>query len=165
MALKCSICTNSRIEEINADLIKGVSTRHIASQYGVGYKSVQRHKKHLPQKAIVAGAREQVAIAVRMGKSTIEHLDDLIAKVDTMVSQCETEKDRKNFIAGIRELRECRTLVARLTGELGPNNQVNVAVNVPSVRDDPAFPIVLKILRECPVCFKKVEAALRGEKL
>jgi hypothetical protein len=95
-----------------------------------------------------------------MGKSTLEHLDDLIAKVDVMVSQCATDQDRKNFIAGIRELRECRTLAARITGELSPN-QTNIQVNVPSMRDAPEWPVFIRIIERHPEIRDELNQALQ----
>lgn len=164
MPAKCSVCTDPQVEQINADLINGVSSRLIASRYGVGYKSVQRHAKHLPEKAVAAGVREQVAVAVRMGKTTLEHLDDLIAKVDLMVSQCETDQDRKNFIAGIRELRECRTLAARLSGELTTGSQVAVGINVntaPSLLQTAEWGVLMQVLTRHPEIREELTTALR----
>ena len=40
----CSICAHSQLGDINQDLINGVSVRKIAEKYGVGYRSVYRHK-------------------------------------------------------------------------------------------------------------------------
>lgn len=159
MPQRCTICDHPELQAINVALINGVSSRLIASRWNVGYKSVQRHKVHIPAKVIAAGAREQVAIAVRMGKTTIDHLDDLITKVDVMVSQCETDQDRKNFIAGIRELRECRTLAARLSGELSPN-QTNIQVNAISMRDSPEWPVFIRIIERHPEIRAELNEAL-----
>lgn len=44
MANTCSICKHKKRAEIEAALARGQSSRPIASQFGVGYKSVQRHQ-------------------------------------------------------------------------------------------------------------------------
>lgn len=160
MPMKCTICVNPHWEKINEMLINGVSSRRIASQFGVGYKSVQRHKLHLPEKAVAAGARKQLAVSIHMTKTTLEYLDDLIAKVNVMVAQCEKDQDRKNLIAGIRELRECRTLAARITGELSPN-QTNIQVNVPSMRDAPEWPVFIRIIEKHPEIRDELNQALQ----
>jgi len=44
----CSICAHAQVEEINQDLINGVSVRKIAEKYGISHMAVQRHKaKHI----------------------------------------------------------------------------------------------------------------------
>lgn len=43
---ECSICTHSQLKDINQDLLNGVSVRKIAEKYGIGYRSVYRHKTH-----------------------------------------------------------------------------------------------------------------------
>jgi len=161
MSLKCTVCSSPNVERINEMLINGVSSRQVASQFGLGYRSVHRHRVHLPAKVVAAGAREQLAVMVRMGKTTIDHLDDLIAKVEVMVSQCETDQDRKNFIAGIRELRECRTLAARLSGELQPNQNNILINNIPSMTESKEWSIFIRIVERHPEVKAELAAALQ----
>jgi hypothetical protein len=58
----CSICKHPQRAAIEAALVQGLSYRHIASQFGVGYKSVQRHRENcMPQEIAQAQqAREEV---------------------------------------------------------------------------------------------------------
>ena len=45
---ECSICTHSQLENINQELVNGVSVRKIAEKYGISHMAVQRHKtKHI----------------------------------------------------------------------------------------------------------------------
>lgn len=44
MANTCTICKHEERNEIESALVGGKSLRHIASQFGVGYKAVDRHR-------------------------------------------------------------------------------------------------------------------------
>ena len=61
MPPKCTICAHKKREQIDRCVLRGESTRPIASQFNVGYKSLQRH--------INAGhVSEAVAIAEKENK-------------------------------------------------------------------------------------------------
>jgi hypothetical protein len=46
--MKCKACTHPKRTEINAEILKGVSDRQLASLYpGVARASFQRHRKHV----------------------------------------------------------------------------------------------------------------------
>lgn len=46
MPRTCTICNHKERAKIEAALVDGASFRHIASQFRVGYKSVERHKEN-----------------------------------------------------------------------------------------------------------------------
>jgi hypothetical protein len=61
MSNTCSICRHAAREQIESALAHGESLRHIASQLGVGYKSVERHQSCIAAelKALKASRNEK----------------------------------------------------------------------------------------------------------
>ena len=103
----------------------------------------------------------EVAIVQQNVRSVAQRAGSLVDKMEALAQRFEETGDTNGILRAAREIREGLRLLAQLSGELGPQSQVNLQVNVPSVRDDPAFPVIIGILRECPVCFAKVEKALK----
>ncbi len=78
MALSCSICDNPKRQSIDAVLATGaVSLRNMASQFDVGYQSLNRHKQdgHIGRK--LAGAIERAE--VKEADEFLDHIRAMIA--------------------------------------------------------------------------------------
>lgn len=105
-----------------------------------------------------------VQITQQNVRSVASRAGQLVDKMEALAARFEETGDTHGLMKAAKEIREGLRLLAQLSGELSPN-QVNLQVNVPSVRDDPAFPVILDILRSCPSCFSRVERALRETEL
>lgn len=76
MARQCTICSHPERAKIEAAVVANVTYRHIASQFNVGYKSVERHKDNCMQAAIQSVQQkqaEQTAHAVEQAEERKEH--------------------------------------------------------------------------------------------
>ena len=52
MANVCTVCSNEKIEEINASIIQGAKLNSISNKYGVSYSAVQRHARNCLEDAL-----------------------------------------------------------------------------------------------------------------
>ena len=85
MPLSCSICIHERCDDMNTLLIEGKSVRHIASLFSVGYRSVHRHKMHLPEAAAKA-------IKVRQEDRGIHIMDEIqvsLSRIKKVSDSCD----------------------------------------------------------------------------
>lgn len=165
----CQICDHPQREAIDRAIVAGDSLRKIGTMFGTSKSEVDRHKTicmHRTLPALAAPAAvpayqtpAEVAIVQQTAKSVAQRASSLVDKMEALAQRFEDTGDTNGIMKAAKEIREGLRLMAQLSGELSPN-QVNLQVNVPNVRDDPAFPIIIGIMRSCPVCFAKVEAAL-----
>jgi len=120
MPRTCSICGHTARAAIDEALVTGEPFRNIAKQYGVGSTALFRHSKsHLPARLTKAAAAAEVANA-----------DDLLAKVTALETKAaflgqkaERGGDLRCALVAVRELTRIVELLARLTGQLGPETQ------------------------------------------
>ena len=165
----CQICDHPQREAIDRAIVACDSLRKIATMFATDKDAVRRHKKTCMQRTLPALAAAipapayqtpaELAVARQNVRSVAQRAGELVDKMEALAKRFEATGDTNGILKAAKEIREGLRLLAQLSGELSPN-QVNLQVNVPSVRDDPAFPIIIGILRECPVCFAKVETAL-----
>lgn len=73
MARKCTVCQHPDRDEIDWAILGGASYRHIASQYGLEYNAISRHRKHI-KKSILKAFEEE--------RSSQNH--DLIQEAETL---------------------------------------------------------------------------------
>jgi hypothetical protein len=146
---RCTICSHPKATEINRALVKGVSVRDLALQYDVGHMSLHRHQKagHIP--ASIAKTEEAKQIA--KGEDLLKWTKGILGKAVSYMNQAEAAGDLRTACSAIREARGCVELLGKVTGELGPNNQLNVQVNVPSMRDAPEWTTFIRIVEKYPV--------------
>lgn len=165
MGQTCTVCRHERREEIEIDVTRGVPLRDIASAYGLGHMSVQRHRdNHLSpaliatEKALVAGGR----------KSLMERLEALAERCEGYLADAEnptdghgtpSDRDMRLVLAAVRELRGVLELWGKATGEL--NDRPTTVVNV---NTDPQVAklraIILAALEPYPEAAQAVAAAL-----
>ena len=166
----CKICDHPQREAIDRAIVACDSLRKIATMFATDKDAVRRHKLTCMTRTLPALAAPlpvpayqtpaEVAIAQQNVRSVAQRAGSLVDKMEALAQRFEETGDTNGIMKAAKEIREGLRLMAQLSGELSPN-QVNLQVNVPNVRDDPAFPIIIGILRECPVCFAKVEEALK----
>jgi len=170
----CQICDSPQREAIDLCIMRGDSLRKIATMFETSKDSIQRHKQICMKRTLPALAAPaavpayqtpaEVAITQQNVKSVAQRAGQLVDKMEALAARFEETGDTHGLMKAAKEIREGLRLLAQLSGELSPG-QVNVSVITPSVRDDPAFPVILDILRSCPSCFGRVEKALREAEL
>lgn len=123
MAMTCTICRHPEREAIDRAIVDGVTLRHIASRFGVGYKAVQRHKDHVIAEVVQAHNAETLfnreALAARIIR-LCEHTDTTLRLTDAPDTSIQ---DR--CTAG-REVRGNLTLIAKIAGEIQTAPTVNI---------------------------------------
>jgi len=126
MPRRCSVCTHPKRDSIDKAIVAGTPYRAIACQFDVGREAVRRHaEKHLPAMLAKAHNVEEVARA-----------DDLLAQVRVLKDKAVTILDKaektgklRTALSGIREARECLSLLAKLLGELDESPKVNILLS------------------------------------
>ena len=120
--------------------------------------SVHRHQDngHIP--ASIAKAEEAKEIA--KGDDLLRYVKGILGKAVSYMNQAEAAGDLRTACSAVREARGCIELLGKVTGELGPNNQLNVQVNMPSMRDSPEWPIFIRIIEKHPAIKAELNQAL-----
>ena len=161
----CSVCQHPKIAEINQAIVTNVTLRDIASQFKIGYMSVKRHKDagHIPQ----ALAKAQEAKEIAKSDDLLKWTKGILSKSISYMNQAEGAGDLRTAIAGVREARGCVELLGKVMGELGPNSQTAVQVNVgiQSITTSPEWPVLVRVLDRHPEIRQELTEALQGAKL
>jgi hypothetical protein len=120
--------------------------------------SLHRHQKagHIP--ASIAKAEEAKQIA--KGEDLLKWTKGILGKAVSYMNQAEAAGDLRTACSAIREARGCVELLGKVTGELGPNSQLNVQVNVPSMRDAPEWNTFIRIIEKYPAIKAELNQAL-----
>ncbi len=126
MPRPCTVCSHPEAIAINEALvIQKRSNRLIASQYGVGYNAVQRHREHIPQ--LLVKAIE--AIEAAQADELLAKVRDLQARTLAILEATEESREHRTALAAIREARSNLELLAKLLGELDERPVVNLLVS------------------------------------
>lgn len=110
MARVCTICNHEKQDEINQDIINGVSLRNIAKQYNVNYSAVNRHKGHLP--AHLAQAKE--AEEVSQADDLLAQVRQLQSRTQAILTRAEKAGDLKTALYGVAQARGNTELLCKM---------------------------------------------------
>jgi hypothetical protein len=144
--------------------------------FGTSKSEVDRHrricmKRTLPALAapVAAPAYQtpaEVAITAQNVRSVTQRAQQLVDRMEQAFQECQGTGDYNILTKCAKEVREGLRLLAQLSGELGPSNQVNVAVlNAPSMQASPEWPVLMKVLDRHPEIRDELTAALQEAKL
>jgi|ERR1017187_1628557 hypothetical protein len=122
MSRACTVCAHPKVEEINAEVARGLSNRDTARRFKVSKSAVDRHREHILEVLSRATEAKEVASA-----------DHLLAEVEALriraMSLLEKAEGESAFTAAaglMREARGCLELLGRLAGELREGPVVNI---------------------------------------
>ena len=123
---KCSVCTHSESDHIDAKLAAGATLKSLSERYGMSQMALSRHrKKHLPQ---VLVQKQSSAEGVA--------LDLLLQRIESLYKQAleimEAAKGTGKYTPAIGALREARMnleLTGKLIGELKTGTTINLNYN------------------------------------
>jgi hypothetical protein len=123
---KCTVCLHPSALDINEALVlHGRSYRHIASQYDLGYKAIERHMAHIPKLLLQASRSEEIAKA----DTLLDQVEELHGRTEAILDEVEGTDDYRAMLGAIREMRANLTLIGEITKELNRQPQVNLALN------------------------------------
>ncbi len=115
MALKCTVCQHVSRDAIERSLIHGEPMRDVAGRYSLSKSALHRHRNaHLPK----ALAKAQEAEEIVRADSLLGEVEALMARTDTIYSECVAAGDMRLALSAIREKRGCLQLLGKATGEL-----------------------------------------------
>ena len=124
MPRSCSVCSHTKVEEINKALVLGESAAEIAGRYRtIGERALRRHRSnHLPATLAKAHEAEEVAQA----DDLLDQVRDLHARTFDVLDKAEVAGELRTALSAIREARGNLELLAKLLGELDERPVVNL---------------------------------------
>ena len=150
MPRQCSVCVHTDRDTIDSSLVRGTSYRNIAKQYGLSVGAICRHyNNHLPETLTKAHKIREVAHA----DGLLDRVEGLITKAEGLLDYGQTKRQGRDWAAGLRELRKCFELLARVTGELDDRPQINIF-------SLPQFGVIVTTIRETLEPFPEAKAAI-----
>lgn len=125
MPRRCTVCIHPERVEIDLQLVRGEPFRRIAAQRHVTEQSIRRHKtEHLP----TALARAHEAREIAQADSLLDEVRELQTRVLAILSRAEDAGDLRAATGAIREARSTIELLAKLTGELDEQPQIDLVL-------------------------------------
>lgn len=122
--MTCTICRHPERAAIEAAITNGLSLRHIASQFMVGYKAVERHKEHVAQEVKASKVAQSETRAFDVVKQ-LREINDVARAI--MQASLEAKKNGTALFA-IDRIQKQLELQAKLLGDLNEAPQVNVYI-------------------------------------
>lgn len=118
----CTICTHPERAAIEAAIVSGVANRPIASQFGVGYKSVERHAaEHIAQAIKQSQAAREEAQALNV----VQQLRTINEVALAIMRESRTSKKNGMALFAIDRVQKQLELQAKLLGDID-TSQVNI---------------------------------------
>lgn len=132
----CTVCSHPAREEIDRQLVAGVSLRQLARQYETDKSALCRHKAHVSGAIAEARAEELATNAgglLEQVREDIERCRRLVFEAEKILASAgSNERLALNAISTacrpMRELRAYRELLAEVTGELDRSSTTQVEV-------------------------------------
>jgi hypothetical protein len=126
MPRTCTVCTHRERGAIDAAILAGTSYRHIASQFGVSYKAVERHKDaHIP--AAIAQAQEARDEAQAL--DVVKQLKAINGVALELLHTARRQGDADTALKAIDRIHRQIELQAKLLGDLDERPVVNVLLS------------------------------------
>jgi hypothetical protein len=127
MAGYCRTCTSDDKATIEALIVSGRSLSAVGRQFSMERDALRRHRDRHMSMALTALRAEQ-GTAVQIETTARDRVEGLVSKLEALVNRTHDEKRESMLLGGSRELRASIELLARLSGELRPENQTTVQV-------------------------------------
>jgi hypothetical protein len=127
MAGYCRTCTSEDKAAIEALIVSGRSLSAVGRQFSMDRDALRRHRDRHMSMALTALRAEQ-GTAVQIETTARDRVEGLVSKLEALVNRTHDEKRESMLLGASRELRASIELLARLSGELRPENQTTVQV-------------------------------------
>ena len=169
MSGACATCTSPIKSAIEAEIAGGGKLLVLERKYHITRDALRRHRDRHMSGAIVAlravQQEQQAAVASAVGNATTarDRVENLVAKLEALVERTDSERRESMLLGASRELRASIELLARLSGELRPENQTTVQVLNLSTSDEwvRTRMAILAALQRHPAALADVTDALR----
>lgn len=131
----CQVCSHPSREEIDRQLVAGVSLRQLARQYETDKSALCRHKAHIAQAIADARAEELVTNARGLSDQVREQIDRcqrLVLQAEMVLAGATDPRlalrAAEATCRPLRELRGYLELLGELTGEISRRGATAIAV-------------------------------------
>jgi transposase len=121
----CTICHHPERAAIEAALVAGTSYRHIASQFSVGYKSIERHATDHVKQAI---KQSQTAKEEAQALDVIRQLKTINSVTLHVLEEVRKAKEHMTTLYAVDRVMKQLELQAKLLGDLDDRPQVNITL-------------------------------------
>jgi hypothetical protein len=116
MPRPCTVCTNPRVDEINAAIVGGEPRMRVARRFGLKEPAVRYHAgRHLPDHLGLARCAGEVAKADKL----LGRVRLTADRLETAMNKAEAANDVRTMVIVARELRPWLELLGRLDGSRG----------------------------------------------
>ncbi len=127
MPRTCTVCSDSKRDEIDRALVAGEPFRHIAARFDTSTGALQRHKnEHLP--ATMVKAQEQ---------ADVRHAIDVVAQLKAIngaslaiLKEARDDKNGDLALKAVDRIQRQLELQSKLLGELNEGTTVNLVVSL-----------------------------------
>ena len=124
MPRTCTVCRHPERAVIDGALVAAEPFRVVARRTGLSDTALFRHKNnHIPLTLRIATQAVEVARA----DDLLVQVHDLRERAVTLLETAEEAGNLRVALQGIREVRSCIELLARLAGELEARAQLNIS--------------------------------------
>lgn len=126
MSRICTICSHPERAQIEASVVAGMSNRLIASQFNVGYKSIERHSSEHIAQAIQrsAAAKEEV-----QSLNVVRQLQVINNISLAILREARDAKDSMLVLHAVDRVSKQLELQAKLLGDINDSPQINIRMN------------------------------------
>src|SRR5579863_8732850 len=119
MPRTCSICRHQKRGEIDANLLRGDTFRHIAAQFRVSTGALQRHRNSCISEQLEK-AKEVSDVAA--GSALVREIQEITRKTRDVLTRAMAEKNGDLALKAIARLERQLELKGRLLGQLQERN-------------------------------------------
>jgi hypothetical protein len=131
----CSICRHRDRDAIDALLAKDEPLRRVEKKFtGVSRASLGRHRAHLPAELVAESAAAVNAELAPLTGSLKEQIQVVLSDMRRIVSKAERSGHLQVASGGLKSLASTLELLGKLTGEIRPDTQIAIGVNVSTER-------------------------------
>ena len=126
MAQPCVTCTHENRSAIEAMIAGGAGLSAVERKFHVTRDALRRHRdRHMSASlaAIHEAVSRKVQREVANAATARDRVEGLVAKLEALVERTDSERRESMLLGASRELRASIELLARLSGELRPENQ------------------------------------------
>ena len=127
MAGKCKSCAHPRRNEIDRDLVAGISLRNIAAEFGISHVALSRHLKNghitkqMQEQFRAEGLIEREEITVQ--------IKDLQRLLHNFLRKASDNEDVREVLMLSKEIRGLIELLGKLLGRFPKEPEINILVN------------------------------------
>jgi len=159
---ECTICTHPDVQAINEALLKRVSLRNIAAQYGTSSSALFRHKEHMPIQALAAAGREKAESLSAVVDLVIADFNKVRKRFCAIADKAADMENIDAEISAMREVRATMTDTLKAKGMWAPAVAIAIQnnINAPSIITSPEWSVVVRILERHPEIHAELNKAL-----